>query len=201
MYRSVCGQRPLGRGPSGISALHSQQGCGVPALGYGRVAAGKHPRTGARFAGQGGSYACAPPPLGPEDSHAASLSSVPACRGACCHGQCPATSRRGGSLPQACHITRSTGGALPGCACWYLVACLYTNNFLARPASNYRITRGGAEGGLLPSMRWLQVLGSAVAVGARGLTVGGLRAALGSDDASVRHVAARVRACVLEPAW
>jgi hypothetical protein len=56
------------------------------------------------------------------------------------------------------------------------------------------------EGGLPPSIRWLQVLGLAVA-GSGGLTVGSLRAALGSADASVHRLAEKVRACVLEPAW
>ena len=69
-----------------------------------------------------------------------------------------------------------------------------------RLASNCRITRRGAAGGLPPSTLWLQELSPAVA-DAGGLTVGGLRAALGSTDASVRHVAEQVRACVLEPAW
>jgi hypothetical protein len=69
-----------------------------------------------------------------------------------------------------------------------------------RLASNCRITRRGAEGGLPPLARWLQVLGPAVA-DAGGLTVGGLRAALGSADASVQQVAEKVLACVLEPAW
>ncbi len=55
------------------------------------------------------------------------------------------------------------------------------------------------EGGLPPSIRWLQVLGLAVA-GSGGLTVGSLCAALGSADASVHRLAEKVRACVLEPA-
>jgi hypothetical protein len=69
-----------------------------------------------------------------------------------------------------------------------------------RLASNCRITRRDAEGGLPPSMPWLQELAPAVAASG-GLTVGGLRAALSSADGPVQRVAEKVRACVLEPAW
>jgi hypothetical protein len=70
-----------------------------------------------------------------------------------------------------------------------------------RLASNCRITRRDAEGGLPPSMPWLQELAPAVAASG-GLTVGGLRAALSSADPSVQRVAEKVmRGCVLEPAW
>jgi hypothetical protein len=53
-----------------------------------------------------------------------------------------------------------------------------------RLASNCRITRRDAEGGLPPSMRWLQELGPAVAASG-GLTVGGLRAALSACSAEL----------------
>jgi hypothetical protein len=43
LRRLVCGQGPLGRGPAGPPAAHSQQGCGVPDLGYGRYTAGRLP--------------------------------------------------------------------------------------------------------------------------------------------------------------
>jgi hypothetical protein len=69
-----------------------------------------------------------------------------------------------------------------------------------RLASNCRIMRRGAEGGLPPSMPWLQELAPAVAASG-GLTVGGLRAALSSADGPVQRVADKVRGCVLEPAW
>jgi hypothetical protein len=69
-----------------------------------------------------------------------------------------------------------------------------------RLASNCRITRRDAEGGLPPSMPWLQALAPAVAASG-GLTVGGLRAALSSADGPVQRVAEMVRVCVLEPAW
>jgi hypothetical protein len=53
---------------------------------------------------------------------------------------------------------------------------------LASNTSNCRITRRDAEGGLPPSMPWLQELAPAVAASG-GLTVGGrLRAALSSAD-------------------
>jgi hypothetical protein len=61
-----------------------------------------------------------------------------------------------------------------------------------RLASNCRITRRDAEGGLPPSMPWLQELAPAVAASG-GLTVGGLRAALSSADGPVQRVAEKVR--------
>jgi hypothetical protein len=67
-----------------------------------------------------------------------------------------------------------------------------------RLASNCRITRHGDS--LVPSGTWLQELLPAVQDGG-GLTVGGLRVALGSSDAAVLRAAERVRACIGQPEW
>jgi hypothetical protein len=67
-----------------------------------------------------------------------------------------------------------------------------------RLASNCRITRHGDS--LVPSGTWLQELLPAVH-DAGGLTVGGLRVALGSSDAAVLRAAERVRACIGQPEW
>jgi hypothetical protein len=63
---------------------------------------------------------------------------------------------------------------------------------------NCRITRHGDS--LVPSSAWLQELLPAVQ-DAGGLTVGGLRVALGSSDAAVLRAAERVRACIGQPEW
>jgi hypothetical protein len=71
-----------------------------------------------------------------------------------------------------------------------------------RLASNCRITRhGDSLVSLVPSGTWLQELLPAVH-DAGGLTVEGLRVALGSSDAAVLRAAERVRACIgPEPEW
>ncbi len=69
----------LGGGAAGPPAPHAQQGCGVPALGPGWLAAGRHPCSGVCPTGKGGGYALASPPPRLEGPDAAGISTVPAC--------------------------------------------------------------------------------------------------------------------------
>ncbi len=139
-------------------------------------------------------YALASPPPRLEDADAAGVSTVPAGPWAGGAGQ--------SALSPACAAGREPRQV----EYWKCFAGLRPHRLLEpgsmplhqqlqeRLASNCRGTRHDAEGGLPPSMRWLQELGPAVA-DSGGLTVGGLRAALGSADPSVQRVVEKVRAC------